>query len=110
MSWLLGMFDGTLPADLTWKFSFTPDMPFVPMIFFWGNMHKGVPRKADTIFFSSEWLAYIKSTPFGEVFELPTDHWAPVRAAAASNIAMDNWLIKQNFPAPSTSCDDMITG
>lgn len=93
LQWVKRMTDIPLSE---WKM-FTPDLPNLPMIFFWGNMTRGLPRKADSLFFSQEWLTYVKSMPFGEVVETDSDHWIPSRAADVTNTAMDEWLVKQKI-------------
>jgi hypothetical protein len=38
-----------------------------PLLFIWGNMTRGLPRRADSKFFDAAWLAFVAATPHGKV-------------------------------------------
>jgi len=66
--------------------------PAVPLLFFWGNMTRGKPRKPDSEFFDAAWLEFIKSTPHGKVVSGKGDHWMFRENPKLVNGEMHKWL------------------
>ncbi|EGB03799.1 hypothetical protein AURANDRAFT_67678 [Aureococcus anophagefferens] len=64
----------------------------VPLLFLWGNMTRGEPRQANTIFFGPHWLDFVRSTPHGRVVEVDSDHWMHVKSPRFVNNAISAWL------------------
>ncbi|KAK3252964.1 hypothetical protein CYMTET_37767 [Cymbomonas tetramitiformis] len=83
--------------------NFTPaaDLgPVKPLMFLWGNeTAKGLPRRANTLFFGQSWLDQVNRMPYGKTVEVPSDHWLSFRAAEFVNRAVDDWL--RSLPAVS---------
>eukprot|EP00658_Telonema_sp_P-2_P059272 TRINITY_DN48088_c0_g1_i1.p1 TRINITY_DN48088_c0_g1~~TRINITY_DN48088_c0_g1_i1.p1 ORF type:complete len:156 (-),score=39.53 TRINITY_DN48088_c0_g1_i1:13-480(-) len=46
-----------------------------PLLFIWGNMTRGKPRGADSLFFDQAWVEFVESCPDGTVVEGTGDHW-----------------------------------
>jgi len=63
-----------------------------PLLFIWGNMTRGKPRQADSIFFDQDWVKFVESCPHGKVIEGLGDHWIFHENAKFVNSAMAEWL------------------
>jgi pimeloyl-ACP methyl ester carboxylesterase len=63
-----------------------------PLLFMWGNMTRGKPREADSIFFDANWTKFVKSCPHGRVVEGPGDHWMFHESAKFVNDQITDWL------------------
>eukprot|EP01051_Picozoa_sp_SAG22_P009483 SAG22_NODE_794_length_7157_cov_3.169453_5_plen_326_part_00 len=63
-----------------------------PLLFIWGNLTRGKPRGADSLFFGPKWLEFVKSTPHGRVVSGTGDHWIFHENPDLVNGAMVEWL------------------
>jgi len=88
------------PVEIVFQTNQWPKLPIVPMMFIWGNTTMGKPREADTLFFSSDWLSYVESTPYGEVFESGSSHWMLISDAQRVNIKINSWINRQMDTKP----------
>merc|ERR1712129_387464 len=66
-----------------------------PLLWFWGNMTRGVPRQRDSMFFDEAWLQAVPAMPRGRVVEAPSDHWMHTRVPRFCNDAIDQWLSEE---------------
>merc|ERR1719469_130720 len=66
-----------------------------PILFMWGNLSLGLPRKNDTIFFDrATWFPFVESTggDQGRVVEVNGDHWFFHQSPKFVNTQMSTWL------------------
>eukprot|EP00419_Tripos_fusus_P029887 CAMPEP_0172717660 /NCGR_PEP_ID=MMETSP1074-20121228/72079_1 /TAXON_ID=2916 /ORGANISM="Ceratium fusus, Strain PA161109" /LENGTH=261 /DNA_ID=CAMNT_0013542649 /DNA_START=274 /DNA_END=1059 /DNA_ORIENTATION=+ len=64
-----------------------------PLLFVWGNMTRGKPRGADSLFFDQKWLDFVRSCPHGRVVEGLGDHWIFIESAKFVNEQIAAWLV-----------------
>lgn len=83
------------PYERSISFDFAPKSGSpgtVPLLFMWGNMTRGMPREADSIFFDDNWTTFVESTPNGKVVEVEGDHWFFHQNPAFVNAEILAWL------------------